>query len=152
MGLRRVEAEIDLKSPPQKLYNIWKKTPHRVPHMTPKNIQANEHHDGPWDDHGHGSHKTWNYTLQGKAEVFKERIELDDANLKARHVGLDGDVFKIYKSYAITFQYSPKGTGSLGKITIEYEKLSDDVPDAINYLNFLVECNRDSDEHLVAKA
>ncbi|XP_071724926.1 MLP-like protein 328 [Rutidosis leptorrhynchoides] len=120
--------------------------------MTPKNIQANEHHNDPWDDHGHGSVVTLNYTCEGKAEVFKERIEVADANMKAKHVGVDGDVFKIYKSYVIIFQYTPKGTGTLAKITIEYEKLSDDVPDAIPYLNLLVECNRDSDEHIAAKA
>ncbi|KAM7275593.1 hypothetical protein ACFE04_019019 [Oxalis oulophora] len=152
MGLRRVEADLDLKAPAEKLYNIWRKDPHVMPNISPDILQGVEHHDGHWDDYDHGSHKTWNYTHEGKTEVFKERVEFDDPNLKVRLVGVDGDVFKIYKSYDGIFHFIPKPNGgTLGRITLEYEKLNDDVPDAISYLNFIVEFIRHSDEHLVAK-
>ncbi|XP_071724928.1 MLP-like protein 329 [Rutidosis leptorrhynchoides] len=91
-------------------------------------------------------------SIYGRAEFFKERFELDDANMIAKHVGVDGDLFKFFKSFVGTFQFMPKGTGTLAKITIQNEKLSYDSPDDIDNLNFLIQCNRDADEHLAAKA
>ncbi|KAM7271244.1 hypothetical protein ACFE04_030458 [Oxalis oulophora] len=147
MGLRRIEAEEELQGPPEKYYHTWTKSPQHMPDIT-ANIQSVEHHDGDRETRSHGSVKTWNYTIDGKAEVLEEIVEFDDANLKATHVGVGGDVFKIYKSYRVSWQYIPKGNGTLAKITIEYEKLSDDMPDAINYLNTLVDSNKDIETHI----
>ncbi|KAM7271672.1 hypothetical protein ACFE04_030886 [Oxalis oulophora] len=149
MGLRRVEAEEELQGPPEKYYHIWTKTPHNVPDITAKNVQSVEHHDGDWETHSHGSVKTWNYTVDGKIEALQETVEFDDANLKVTHVGVGGDVFKKYKSYRVVWQFIPKGNGTLAKITIEYEKLSDDMPDAINYLNLVVDMHKDIETHLI---
>ncbi|KAM7270409.1 hypothetical protein ACFE04_029623 [Oxalis oulophora] len=148
MGLRRLVAEEDFQAPPKKLYKIWKETPHHMPNVSPKNLQAVEHHDGDWKSHGHGSVKTWNYTCEGKVEVFKERVEFDDANFKVTLIGVGGDVFKFYKSFQCIWHFIPKGSGTLARITVEYEKLSDDMPDAINYLNFIVDFHRDTNAHL----
>ncbi|KAM7270308.1 hypothetical protein ACFE04_029522 [Oxalis oulophora] len=131
MGLRRVEAEEELQGPPEKYYHIWTKTPHHIPDVTAKNVQSVERHD------------------DGKVEAFKETIEFDDANLKVTHVAVGGDVLKIYKSYRVGWQFIPKGNGTLAKITIEYEKLSDDMPDAINYLNLAVDMHKDIETHLI---
>ena len=56
-----------------------------------------------------------------------------------------------YKSYKCTFQVVPKGTGSLAKLTIEYEKLSDDVPAPDKYITLMVNVTKGIDE-LIAKA
>ncbi|KAM7269905.1 hypothetical protein ACFE04_030073 [Oxalis oulophora] len=148
MGLRRVEAEEEFQGSPEKFYHIWRKTPHHTPEITGKNIQSVKHHDGDWDTHGHGSVKTWNYTIEGKDMVLQEKVELDDENLKVTHVGVDGDVFQYYKSFVCGWQYIPKGNGTLVKITIEYEKLSDDKPDAISYINFIIDIHKDIQTHL----
>ncbi|GAV73790.1 Bet_v_1 domain-containing protein [Cephalotus follicularis] len=144
----KVEAEVELKSPPEKLYNMFKKESYLVPVASPNNIQAVKVHEGDWETHG--SIKIWNYTSGGKTETFKEKVEFDDENLKVTLVGLEGDVFKYYKSYKGIFHYVPKGEGTLAKVALEYEKLSEDVPDPINeYLDFVVSFTKDMDAHLV---
>ncbi|GAV67502.1 LOW QUALITY PROTEIN: Bet_v_1 domain-containing protein, partial [Cephalotus follicularis] len=145
----RVETEVELKSPPEKIYNLLKKEAYLIPVASPANLQSIEVHEGDWETHG--SVRIWNYTLEGKAETFKERIELDD-NLKVALVGLDGDVFKFYKSYKAIIHYVPKGEETLAKVALEYEKLSEDVPDPIyKYLDLVVTVTKDKDAHL-AKA
>ncbi|GAV67497.1 Bet_v_1 domain-containing protein [Cephalotus follicularis] len=146
----RVETEVELKSPPEKIYNLFKKEAYLIPAASPTNLQTVEVHEGDWETHG--SVKLWKYTLEGNAETFKERIELDDENLKVTLVGLDGDVFKFYKSYKIIIHYVPKGEGTLAKVALEYEKLSEHVPDPIyKYLALVVTLTKDKDAHL-AKA
>ncbi|GAV67489.1 Bet_v_1 domain-containing protein [Cephalotus follicularis] len=112
----RVVTEVELKSPPEKLYNIFKKEAHIMPAASPNHLQAVEVHEGDWETHG--SIKFWNYTCDGRAETFKERIELDDENLKVTIVGLDGDVFQYYKSYKAIIHYVPKGEGTLAKVAL----------------------------------
>ncbi|KAM7270078.1 hypothetical protein ACFE04_029292 [Oxalis oulophora] len=153
MGLRRVEAEEEFDAPPETLYKLWAKTPQHIPTMTLGKMQAVElHGDEDWEAHGHGSVKTWNYVYDGKIETYKEKIETDDVNLKVTHVGIEGSVFKYYKSVKVIWQFKPKGTGTLTSIMMEYEKLSDDVPDAMGYLNFMVEYHKAIDSHLNNKA
>ena len=91
------------------------------------------------------------WTIEGKSEVFKEKVEYDDENRSATLIGIDGDVMQEYKSYKCTFQVVPKGTGSLAKLTIEYEKLSDDVPAPDKYITLMVNVTKGIDK-LIAKA
>ena len=92
------------------------------------------------------------WTTEGKSDlVFKEKVEYDDENRSATLIGIDGDVMQEYKSYKCTFQVVPKGTGSLAKLTIEYEKLSDDVPAPDKYITLMVNVTKGIDE-LIAKA
>ena len=92
------------------------------------------------------------WTIEGKSELFfKEKVEYDDENKSATLIGIDGDVMQEYKSYKCTFQVVPKGTGSLAKLTIEYEKLSDDVPAPDKYITLMVNVTKGIDE-LIAKA
>ncbi|GAV67493.1 Bet_v_1 domain-containing protein [Cephalotus follicularis] len=145
----RVETEVELKSPPEKLYKLVQKEAHLWPAASPNNLQAVELHEGDWETHG--SVKLWSYTFEGKTETFKERIELDDENLKVTLVGVDGDVFQYYKSYKVIFHYVPKGEGSLANLALEYEKLREDVPDDLikKYLDLIVSCTKDKDAYLL---
>ncbi|PON66662.1 Major latex protein domain containing protein [Trema orientale] len=86
--------------------------------------------------------------LDGNDETFKERVEFDDETKTVRLVGLEGDVFKYYKSFTPVYQLIPKGEGSLVKSSIEYEKLSEDVPAPDKYLVMAINMARDIDEHL----
>ncbi|XP_059446623.1 MLP-like protein 43 [Corylus avellana] len=74
----KLETEIEIKADPQKFYEIFKKQAHQVPNATPDHIQAVEVHEGDWETHG--SIKLWKYTVEGNAEVFKEKVEFDDAS------------------------------------------------------------------------
>ena len=55
-------------------------------------------------------------SLDGKEETFKERLEFDDETKTIKCVGVEGDLFKLYKSYTAIFELTPKGEDCLVKI------------------------------------
>ena len=87
--------------------------------------------------------------IEGKSGlVFKEKVEYDDANRSATLVGVDGDIMQEYKTFKATYQAVPKGTGSLAKLNIEYEKLREDVPAPDKYITLMVNITKGIDEHI----
>jgi|UniRef100_A0A2N9FPE9 hypothetical protein len=145
----KVGTEIEIKASPDKYYNVFKSTAYHVPNAAPDHIQGVEVHEGDWETHG--SVKIWKYTVEGESGVFKEKVEYDDANRAVTLVGVEGDIMKEYKTFKPTYQVVPKGTGSLAKLTIEYEKLRADVPAPNKYVTLMVNITKGIDEHL-AKA
>ena len=75
-------------------------------------------------------------------------MEFDDENKAVFLNGLDGDVFKEYRSYKPVYHVlpNPKCKGSLAKLSIEYEKLHVSPPDI--YVKFMVNISKDLDVHL----
>ncbi|WCJ33564.1 Polyketide cyclase/dehydrase and lipid transport superfamily protein [Euphorbia peplus] len=145
-----IVAEVELKSGPDRFFKFWKTEAHNTPNHSPSNIQAVRIHHG--DGKTPGSIKIWDYTLDGKKEVFKEKIDVDEEKKLVKLTGLEGDVFKLYKVYNGTWHIIPKGQGVVAKITIEYEKLNPHVPTPQNYLDFLVNFTKDIDSGLVTAA
>ncbi|KAK0573883.1 hypothetical protein LWI29_015018 [Acer saccharum] len=143
----KLEADIEIKAPAEKYFNIFKAQCEHLPNISSSNIQGVDLHEGDWDTHG--SVKLWKYTVEGREESYKEKVEIDDENLSVTLVGLEGDVFKNYKSWKATFQATPKGDGSsVIKHILEYEKLNQDVPVPNPYLDFLVSITKDIASHL----
>ncbi|KAL5778886.1 hypothetical protein ACOSQ2_009623 [Xanthoceras sorbifolium] len=133
------ETEIEIKAPADEFYNFFKgQTYHDV-----------EVHEGDWESHG--SVKLWKYTVEGKQETYKERVELDEANKTVSLVGLEGDIFKYVKSWTTVFKAIPKadGSGSVANVTIEYEKLHDAIADPKAYMEFLTSVVKDVDDHIM---
>ncbi|KAL0005294.1 hypothetical protein SO802_012855 [Lithocarpus litseifolius] len=88
--------------------------------------------------------------LEGQSEVFKEKVELDDANRSVTQVGIEGEVMKDYKTFKPIYQVVPKGTGSLVKLSIEYEKLREDVPAPNKYVTVMSnDVTKDLDAHIM---
>ncbi|KAK7836097.1 MLP-like protein 28 [Quercus suber] len=143
----KVGTEIEIKSPPEKFYNIFKSQAYHVPNAAPNHIQGVDVHEGDWETHG--SVKIWKYTAEGESGVFKEKVELDDANRSVTLVGIEGDVMKDYKTFKPIYQVVPKGTGSLAKLSIEYEKLREDVPAPNKYVTLMVNITKDLDAHIM---
>ncbi|KAJ0095796.1 hypothetical protein Patl1_15429 [Pistacia atlantica] len=142
----KLGADIEINAPAAAFYNVWKSQCHHLPNATPSNMQAVEVHEGDWETAG--SIKLWNYTVAGRSESYKERIEVDDETMTVGLVGLEGDVFKNYKSWKPIIQVIPKESGSLLKLTLEYEKRSEDVPVPNEYLDFMVSVMTDLAAHL----
>ena len=59
----KLVSELEINAPAEKFYKIFKHQCFHVPNITPKFIQQVEIHDANWDDHDHGSIKTWYYTV-----------------------------------------------------------------------------------------
>ncbi|GLT54257.1 hypothetical protein SLA2020_274690 [Shorea laevis] len=143
----KLETEIEIKADPQKFYDIFKKQAHQIPNATPDHIQGVEVHEGDWETHG--SVKQWKYTVEGNAEVVKEKVEFDDASKTVTLVGVEGDVMKSYKTFKGIFKVTPKAYGSFVTLTIEYEKLRADVAEPNKYFNTMLNIAKDVDAHLV---
>ncbi|CAN1258603.1 MLP-like protein 328 [Linum perenne] len=146
----KLEAEVELKAPPAKFFNVFRKAAHHIPTHTPSNIQAVKCHHGEWDTHD--AIKIWNYTCEGKAEVFKERVEFDEQKKIVKLNGLEGDVMKIYKVYNPIFELVSSesgGGGGVAKLAIEYEKLDPSFPAPTKYMDFMINLTKETDAGLV---
>lgn len=59
----KLVSELEINVAAEKYYRVFKEKAFHVPTISPGIFQQVEVHDGDWDDHGHGSVKTWKYTL-----------------------------------------------------------------------------------------
>ncbi|KAL0540230.1 hypothetical protein IC582_024463 [Cucumis melo] len=145
----KLVSEVEINTPPHRFYKLFKEQIASIPNISPNLIQNVQIHDGDWSKHGHGSIKLWNYTIDNRAEVVKERVEFDDKKLVIRVVGLEGDVFEHYKTFIGTYQVIPKGPNRSGIIfTLEYEKLRDGPPYPQKYHEAMNSLAKDIEAHL----
>ncbi|KAJ7942982.1 MLP-like protein 28 [Quillaja saponaria] len=138
----KVETEVEIKVPADKFYNIWSKQAHHVSTASPNNIQAVHVHEGDWETEG--SIKVWKYNLG----FIKEKVFLNDEDKTVTLIGLEGDVMQEFKTWKVVIHANPKGEGSsLVKVSIEYEKIKEEIPTPNNYLNFSVNLMKDIEAH-----
>ncbi|CAA7033750.1 unnamed protein product [Microthlaspi erraticum] len=141
-------AEVPLKGSAEKHYKRWKSENHLFPDAVGHHIQGVNLHHGDWDSHG--SVRSWNYTCDGKQELFKEKRELDDANMAVTLRGAGGHVMDQLKLYDVIFQFIPKSReGCVCKVTIIWEKKNEDSPEPINYMKFVKSLAADMDGHVL---
>ncbi|KAL3582247.1 hypothetical protein D5086_016579 [Populus alba] len=72
----KIETTLELKSSAEKFYKVWRSQSFHVPKHASKHIQGVEIHAGDWETVG--SIRIWQYTIGGKAGVFKEEVSFDD--------------------------------------------------------------------------
>ncbi|KAI5353283.1 hypothetical protein L3X38_006176 [Prunus dulcis] len=140
-----IGTQIELKSPADKFYKIFKGQGHLIPNVSSGHIKGVQLHEGDWETHG--SVKIWNYHLGDEVGTFKEKVEYDDKNKVATLTGLDGEMFKYYKSFKAIFQFTQKGEVSVANLTIHYEKRNADVEAPDRYVGLMVTLVRDLDAH-----
>lgn len=88
--------------------------------------------------------------IEGEVGTFKEKIELDDVNKAIILNGLEGDVFQYYNSFKPVYQFTQKNDGSsIAKVSIEYEKLSEEVADPNKYIRLMTNIVKDLDAHFI---
>ncbi|KAJ7942984.1 Major latex-like protein [Quillaja saponaria] len=84
----------------------------------------------------------------GSPEVIKEKAFLNDEDKSVTLIGFEGDVMQEYKTWKVVFHANPKGEGSsLVKVSIECEKIKEEIPAPNNYLNFMVNVIKDIEAH-----
>ncbi|XP_022941683.1 MLP-like protein 31 [Cucurbita moschata] len=147
-GYGKLQADIEIKSPPSKFYEMCCKRPYHVSNASGDRIQSCELHKGEWGKAG--SVICWNYFHDGKARVSEHLIEAvnDDENLIVFRV-IDGDLLENHKEFKFTMQATPKGKGSMVHWTLEYEKHHENIQEAYSLLEFVVGMSRDIDAHLM---
>ncbi|WZZ10056.1 hypothetical protein YC2023_095977 [Brassica napus] len=140
-------TEVPLKGTVEKHYKKWRSENHAFPEAIGHHIQNVIIHDGEWDSHG--AIKTWNYTCDGKPEVFKERREIDDEKKTVTFRGLEGHVMEQLKVYDVILEFIPKSEdGCVCKITMIWEKRNDEFPEPSNYMKFVKSMVADMDDHV----
>ncbi|XP_017970708.1 PREDICTED: MLP-like protein 328 [Theobroma cacao] len=144
----KLEADVELKAPADKFFNIIRSETHQIPNAASDKVHNVEVHEGDWE--ADGSVKLWKYTVEGKDEIFKEKITVDEANKSVTLVALEAHVMEEFKSYKIVFGVTPMSDqSSVVKITLDYEKLNENIPDPNQYLQFLMNVIKDIDAHLL---
>ncbi|CAL8995143.1 unnamed protein product, partial [Prunus brigantina] len=143
-----IGTQIELKSPADKFYKIFKGQGHLIPNVSSGHIKGIQVHEGDWETHG--SVKIWNYHLAYIYILFF-LVEYDDENKAATLIGLDGEMFKYYKCIKGIFQFAQKGDVSVANLTIHYEKRNANVEAPDRYVGLMVTLVRDLDAHF-AKA
>ncbi|KAL0704179.1 hypothetical protein Bca4012_070604 [Brassica carinata] len=113
-----------LKGTAEKHYKRWRSEHNLFPDAIGHHIQGVTVHDGDWDSHG--TIKIWNYTRDGKEEMFKEMIEMDDEKMAVTINGLEGHVMEELK---------------VGR--------NEDSPVPINYMKFVEMMVADMDDHIL---
>ncbi|KAK7407500.1 hypothetical protein VNO78_09453 [Psophocarpus tetragonolobus] len=139
-----LEEKVQLKSCPEKFYNFLKSQNQCIPNnVHSEKVHGVEVHEGNWNTSG--SVKLWKYIIEGKEEMFKEKVIMDEANKIITYVAVGGNALELYKSYRAILKVE-KG---ILKLRIEYEKLNDNIPHPKKYQQFFVNIVKDIDANLV---
>ncbi|KAI5676594.1 hypothetical protein M9H77_07544 [Catharanthus roseus] len=147
MGLKgKLVGQIEIKSDGDVFHEIFRHRPHHISDMSPDKIQGVDLHDGEWG--AVGSVVFWNYTHEDTAEGVKCLVEaIDEENKSVTFSVVDGDIAKLCKTFKATVDVDTKGENNVVTWTIEYEKLNEDVPEPISYLQFALNVTRDIEAH-----
>ncbi|XP_057950730.1 MLP-like protein 43 [Malania oleifera] len=144
-----LEVEVELKSPTDKFYDVFRGKVHHLPNCTQR-IHDVKLHEGEW--HSHGAVKHWTYVLpDGKVESGKEKFYIDDENKTLKFEFFEGDPLKDLKVYNGILKVSPKGDkGGVAHWTLEYERRSPSIPPPHHYLDFVVHLTKELDAALTS--
>ena len=147
----KLEVDLELKASGDEFYKMLSNQVHQMPNASSR-IQAVDLHEGDWGNPG--SIKLWTYIIDGKTEVFKERVQFDEKDKCVVMEAVEGHVLEKYKKYKAMFQVidKEKGGGELVKVSVEYEKHNEADEPPNQYLDFAVAVIRDIDAHLVKGA
>ncbi|XP_019160363.1 PREDICTED: kirola-like [Ipomoea nil] len=144
MGLKgKLLRQIEISFHGDVFHEIYRDRPHHVPSMCPIVVGV----EGQWGTVG--SIIIWKFTHDGETKTASEVIEsIDDEKkmMKFRVIGGD-DVLEYYKSFIITYQVDTNSDGNFVSWSIEYEKLKEEIPEPLTYLELLLNITKDIDNH-----
>ncbi|KAJ4871469.1 MLP-like protein 28 [Raphanus sativus] len=130
-----IEADVEIKAPATKFYHVF----------AGASVQEGEMGRV-------GTRVTWNYVLDGKPKVAKDRIEAVEPKKNIiKYRVIEGDLMKDFKSFLFTVQVTPKqgGHGSVVKWNMSYEKIDENVAHPESLLQLCVNMIKDIDKMLV---
>ncbi|KAF7808690.1 MLP-like protein 34 [Senna tora] len=145
----KVGAEIEIRSPASKFFNLLVTQLHEIQNMTDQVHEA-KLHQGDW--HGVGSHsvKHWTFMSGGKVVNCKEHIEhIDHANKTVLFNVFDGFASEQYKMLKTKVKVVENGEGGIVRWTDKYEKLHEGIPPPLDHLAFLIKATKDVDANLL---
>ncbi|KAJ4889678.1 Polyketide cyclase/dehydrase and lipid transport superfamily protein [Raphanus sativus] len=145
-----VEADVEIRAPAKKFFHMFAVRPQDVSKASPETVQGCRVQGGEMGRVG--TLITWNYVLDGKPNVAKERIEaVDPKKNMIKLKVIEGDVTEEFKSFLITIQVTPKkeGPGGVVKLKMTYERIDENVAHPETLLQTGIELFKDIDEMLL---
>ncbi|KAG0473432.1 hypothetical protein HPP92_014782 [Vanilla planifolia] len=142
-------VEVEVSSPADKFWAAIQDSATLFPKIFPKQFKSIEIIEG--DGKGVGSIRALSLAEGIPHTKFsKEKIEIaDNENKLITYSVIEGDLLSLYKTFRPTLQVIPKGEGALVKWSVEYEKVSDKVPDPEVIQNLVVITFKELDAYLL---
>ncbi|KVH96242.1 kirola-like [Cynara cardunculus var. scolymus] len=139
-------ARVEINAIGDVFHELWKGNPHQIPNISPTNIQNCQTHHGEVGTVG--SILAWNYFHDRKDRVSKTLIHdiNEEDKLITFHV-TEGDVLELYKDFVVHLHVDTKGSRHIVTWTVEYEKLSPDIPDPDTLMEFYTNLTKDIEAH-----
>ncbi|XP_043695147.1 MLP-like protein 43 [Telopea speciosissima] len=150
MGLSgKLSVEMEIKSSANKYFHGWIDHGALFSKAIPDDVHKSEVHEG--DGKSLGSINSYCYVLDGdKVVSTKGKMEaLDEVNKSITLNMFEGHVRELYSKYKLHVQVFTKDGKNFVKCIIEYEKLSEQVLEPINYLEVTTKFCKGLDAHLL---
>ncbi|KAK4729841.1 hypothetical protein R3W88_022829 [Solanum pinnatisectum] len=146
MGLKgRLISQIEMKCSGHLLYEHFKSNPHKTSVMSPDKITNFTIHEGQLGKAN--SVVSWNFILGGKERHVKQVLHIDDEKKSITFNFNEGYMNELYKSMALTLTAEE----NFITWTLVYEKLNENTPEPLNFMEFLIGLIKDLETHHVGK-
>ncbi|XP_019160136.1 PREDICTED: kirola-like [Ipomoea nil] len=143
MGLKgKVLGQIEISFHGDVFHEIFRERPHHVPSMCSTILGV----EGQWGTVG--SVIIWKISHDGKTKTVKDVIEaIDDEKKLVKFRVIGGDLKESYKNFIITCHVDTNGDDNFVTWALEYEKLKEEIPEPLTYLELLLNMTKDMDDH-----
>ncbi|XP_042509562.1 MLP-like protein 28 [Macadamia integrifolia] len=151
MGLTgKLAVEMEIKSSADEYFHGWVNHGSLFSTALPDDLHKSEVHEG--DGKSLHSINSYCYVLDGNTVASaKAKMEaIDEENKSITLNAYDGHVGELYCKYKLNVQVFTKDGKNFVKCTLDYEKLSEEVPEPINYLDLTTRFCKGLDAHLKA--
>ncbi|XP_015055151.1 kirola-like [Solanum pennellii] len=146
MGLKgKLTSKLEMKCAGDLLHDHFKSNPHQTSTMSPDKVTNFTLHDGQLGKTN--SVIGWKIILGGKERHFKQVVDIDDAAKSMTFNFIEGYMNELYNSMTVIL------TSKENWITwsIMYEKLDENIPEPLDFMEFLIGLIKDLATHHVGK-
>ncbi|XP_019160143.1 PREDICTED: kirola-like [Ipomoea nil] len=147
MGLKgKVVGQVEISFHGDIYHEIFRERPHHLPSMCSA-IHSIEGQGGTV-----GSTITLIFTHEGKTKMAEDVIEaIDDEKKLVKFRVVKGDILESYKSFSLTCQVHSNDDDHFVTWTLEYEKLSEEIPEPLSYLQTILDITKEMEDHHAKK-
>ncbi|XP_060185439.1 kirola-like [Lycium barbarum] len=145
MGVKgKLIGSVEVKCGGHLVHDIFHSKTHHIPNICPGKINHFEIQEG--ENIKIGSVVSWKYNDDGKDKTCKQVIEAVDPQTKTvtwKVIG--GDLLELYNSFTIITSCDHQWT----TWTFVYEKKTEDIPEPLVLLGFVLHVTKDIEGHLL---
>nr|GMD26631.1 kirola-like [Ipomoea batatas] len=116
------------------------------PHHLPSMSSVVHAVDGQWGTQGCTT--IYKFTQGGKIETAETVMDTIDNEKKiVKYRVVKGDILNSYKSFIVTCEVETNGDDNFVAWTIVYEKLKEEIPEPLTYLEYFLTLTKELDDH-----